>query len=184
MCPWKHLKGNFSEEGRLPGRDRRGSGQGQLKGARSTGETTPIFLSRFSDTACSVRFARAQESNTHGLPCVFGTTSGGIQPGAYTVAVSLFSRELSFSVKSFLEARPTTRSTTCPPLKKSSVGIERIPYWEAVVELASTSTFPTLARPWNSLANSSTVGAIRCHGEHHSAQKSTITSSELPITSD
>src|SRR5699024_4033514 len=48
----------------------------------------------------------------------------------------------------------------------------RIPYLVDVSELESTSTFPILALPSYSPANSSTTGPTMRQGPHHSAQKS------------
>jgi hypothetical protein len=45
----------------------------------------------------------------------------------------------------------------------------------AVPGLSSTFSLPTTTRPSKSVASSSTVGARRRHGPHHSAQKSTST---------
>src|SRR5690606_1413956 len=53
-----------------------------------------------------------------------------------------------------------------------------------VLGFSSASSLATLSWPSYSLASSSTIGAIILHGPHHSAQKSTSTSSFASSTSD
>jgi len=68
-------------------------------------------------------------------------------------------------------------------LKKTSDGIERMPYFCAVAGLWSTSSLTILALPSYSAASSSTVGAIVRQGPHQTAQKSTRTGWSLSRTS-
>src|SRR5690349_5580645 len=56
-------------------------------------------------------------------------------------------------------------------------------YLRAVSGLLSASSLTMRARPSYSLASSSSTGAIRWHGPHHSAQKSTSTGTSLARTS-
>jgi len=63
-------------------------------------------------------------------------------------------------VKADFETAPTTWSTGLPLTKISNVGIPLIPYVVAVLGLLSTSTFANFTLPSNSLAKSSTMGAI------------------------
>src|SRR5438093_3737500 len=72
-------------------------------------------------------------------------------------------------------ARPTTDSTTWPPLKMRMVRIPRIWNLNETFGFSSTFSLPTVTLPAYSLASASTVGASRLHGPHHSAQKSTST---------
>ena len=74
-------------------------------------------------------------------------------------------------------------STSSPFLKKSRVGIERMPKRFAKAELPSTSTLPTLATPAISVATWSMMGEIILQGPHHVAQKSTSTGTGEPTTS-
>src|SRR6185503_1455324 len=76
---------------------------------------------------------------------------------------------------SSLPRRPTIVSVSSPSLKNRNVGIPRTAYRSGIVGFSSTFNFPTVARPSNSVASASTVGASRRHGPHHSAQKSTST---------
>src|SRR5215203_4873948 len=70
---------------------------------------------------------------------------------------------------------PTIWSTTCPDLNTSKVGMPRTEYCIGVRGFSSTFILPITARPSKSAASASTVGAMRRHGMHHSAQKSTTT---------
>src|SRR4051812_16827602 len=72
-------------------------------------------------------------------------------------------------------ARPTTDSTTCPPLKMRMVGMPRIWNLKEILGFSSTLSLPTVTLPAYSVARASTVGPSRLHGPHHSAQKSTST---------
>src|SRR2546425_7513834 len=72
-------------------------------------------------------------------------------------------------------ARPTTDSTTWPPLKIRIVGIPRIWNLNETFGFSSTLSLPTVTLPAYSLASASTVGPSRLQGPHHSAQKSTST---------
>src|SRR6185503_17719291 len=83
----------------------------------------------------------------------------------------------SFFLSWALGTAPTTWSTTAPPLMKRMVGIERIPYRAARAGLSSTFTLARLTLPVPSRASSSRVGAMARQGAHHSAQKSTISTS-------
>ena len=71
--------------------------------------------------------------------------------------------------------RPTSVSASWPFLKISSVGMPRIMKRPGTFGFSSTFSLATVARPSNSPASASTVGARRRHGPHHSAQKSTST---------
>src|SRR5690606_12533028 len=53
-----------------------------------------------------------------------------------------------------------------------------------VLGFSSASSLATFSLPSYSVASSSTIGAIILHGPHHSAQKSTSTSSLASSTSD
>src|SRR4030095_12379636 len=76
---------------------------------------------------------------------------------------------------SSLPRNPTIVSVSSPSLKSSNVGIPRTAYRSRIVGFSSPFNFATVARPSNSVASASTVGASRRHGPHHSAQKSTST---------
>src|SRR5688572_8982626 len=76
---------------------------------------------------------------------------------------------------SSLPRRPTIVSVSSPSLKSNSVGIPRTAYRSGIVGFSSTFSLATVARPSNSVASASTVGASRRQGPHHSAQKSTST---------
>src|ERR1700688_4779813 len=79
---------------------------------------------------------------------------------------------------------PTSRATTSPSLKSSSVGILMTENLVAVATLTSTSSLPMVKLSDCSTANSSRIGAIILHGPHHSAQKSTkIGLFDAPTTS-
>src|SRR5262249_14877087 len=62
--------------------------------------------------------------------------------------------------------------------KIRSVGIERTWKRAASPGCSSTFTLAIVTRPVYSWARSSRTGAIALHGPHHSAQKSTTTTSE------
>ena|SRR5690554_4345434 len=89
----------------------------------------------------------------------------------------------SLAASVLLDEAPISWSATVPSLKKSSVGIERTLYCIAICGLLSTSSFAIFARPANSDASSSIMGAIIRHGPHHAAQKSTRTGSSALMTS-
>src|SRR5262245_29655173 len=72
-------------------------------------------------------------------------------------------------------ARPTTDSTTWPPLNRRSVGMPRTWDLNETFGLSSTLSLPTVTLPAYSVASAPTVGARRLQGPHHSAQKSTRT---------
>ncbi len=57
------------------------------------------------------------------------------------------------------------------------VGIDRMPYCEAMPGFSSTLTLAIFTRPFISLEISSSAGPIARQGPHHSAQKSTTTGS-------
>src|SRR5947209_4024898 len=80
-------------------------------------------------------------------------------------------------------AAPTWREASSPFLKIIKVGIDMIPYLEAVAGFSSTLSFTILTLPFMVPAISSSAGAIMRHGPHHSAQKSTTTGSALFSTS-
>src|SRR4029077_7400629 len=82
-----------------------------------------------------------------------------------------------------LGAAPTWREASSPFLKIIKVGIDMIPYLEAVAGFSSTLSFTILTLPFIVPAISSSAGAIILHGPHHSAQKSTTTGSALLSTS-
>src|SRR4029453_17599639 len=79
--------------------------------------------------------------------------------------------------------RPTMVSASCPSLKSSSVGMPRTAYRPGTFGFSSTFSLATVARPSNSDASASTVGARRRQGPHHSAQKSTSTTPLLVSSS-
>ena len=78
---------------------------------------------------------------------------------------------------------PICWSTTCPPLKTSSVGIERTPKACATSGFSSMLSLATFARPAYAVARASIAGPIMRHGAHHSAQKSTSTGTSASVTS-
>src|SRR5215472_2558304 len=80
-------------------------------------------------------------------------------------------------------ARPTSDSTTWPPLKMRMVGMPRIWNLKETLGFSSTLSLPTVTLPAYSAASASTVGAMRLQGPHHSAQKSTSTGAPAFSTS-
>ena len=75
------------------------------------------------------------------------------------------------------------RSTTWPPLKRKTAGMELMPSCIATFWFLSVSTLPTLSLPPYSPARSSMIGPMARHGPHHTAQKSTSTGKSLARTS-
>src|SRR5262249_19188641 len=67
---------------------------------------------------------------------------------------------------------PSIWSTTCPPLKMSSVGTLITWYLTASSCASSVLHLTTFTRPSSSRESSSTMGATRRQGPHHGAQKS------------
>src|ERR1700680_1013336 len=74
-----------------------------------------------------------------------------------------------------LGAAPTWREASSPFLKIISVGIDMMPYFDAVAGFSSTLSLTIFTFSPNAPAISSSAGAIMRHGPHHSAQKSTTT---------
>src|SRR5262249_17055587 len=79
---------------------------------------------------------------------------------------------------------PTSRSTSLPPLKISTVGIAEMRSPPGVSWFSSVFNLPILTLPPTSLATFSIVGATIRHGPHHGAQKSIITGTAESRTSD
>src|SRR5882757_3923973 len=76
-----------------------------------------------------------------------------------------------------LGAAPTWREASSPFLNSIRVGIDMMPYFDAVAGFSSTLSLTILTLPSSEPAISSSAGAIILHGPHHSAQKSTTTGS-------
>src|SRR5476651_13327 len=74
-----------------------------------------------------------------------------------------------------LGAAPTCREASSPFLKIISVGIDMMPYFDAVAGFSSTLSLTIFTFSPNAPAISSKAGAIIRQGPHHSAQKSTTT---------
>ena len=101
-------------------------------------------------------------------------------------AVSLNAIYMALSINSdncVLDNAPTFVPATSPLLKRIRVGMPLIPYFGAVLGLASTSILQTFSFYAYSLAISSRTGAIIIQGPHHSAQKSTKTGPSASNTS-
>ncbi|MBM2844019.1 MAG: hypothetical protein HW404_1856, partial [Anaerolineales bacterium] len=77
--------------------------------------------------------------------------------------------------KCFSGSAPTCWWAMTPRLTKSIVGIPCTPYFIAQVGFSSVLTLATSSRPAYSAASLSSTGATIRHGEHHGAQKSTMT---------
>src|SRR3954469_3244476 len=82
-----------------------------------------------------------------------------------------------------LPLAPISRRTGWPSLKTMSVGMLITSKRRAASGLSSTLSLAMLTLPACSVAISSRIGAIILHGPHHSAQKSTMTTSALPAIS-
>src|SRR5436309_6154001 len=116
------------------------------------------------------RFALGRNDNSRN-PLRLGNVSG-----AHT-AVVIHCSSFCFG------AAPTWREARSPFLKIIRVGIDMMPYLEAVAGFSSTLSFTILTLPPIVPAISSSAGAIMRQGPHHSAQKSTTTGSALFNTS-
>src|SRR5262245_22008002 len=81
-------------------------------------------------------------------------------------------------------AAPIWREASCPSLKIIRVGIDWMPYFDAVCGFSSTLSLTILTLPLSVPAISSSAGAIIRQGPHHSAQKSTTTGPVAFNTSD
>src|SRR5690606_15275070 len=81
-------------------------------------------------------------------------------------------------------AAPTWRDAISPPLNISRVGIDMMPYFDAVFGFSSTLSLTILTLSPTSPAISSSAGAIMRQGPHHSAQKSTTTGPSALRTCD
>src|ERR1700689_1480140 len=78
---------------------------------------------------------------------------------------------------------PTWRDASWPSLNSIKVGIDMMPYFDAVPGFSSTLSLTILTLPLSDLEISSSAGEIIRHGPHHSAQKSTTTGSLALSTS-
>src|SRR5574338_20731 len=102
---------------------------------------------------------------------------------SYAVPECCANRESMISLNWRFGRAPTRRSTACPPLKKRIVGMLMTWYRPAISGFSSVLSLHTFSFPAYSPANSSIIGATIWHGPHHTAQKSTNTSSGAFITS-
>src|SRR6185312_15783004 len=80
-------------------------------------------------------------------------------------------------------AAPTWREASWPSLNSIRVGIDMMPYFDAVPGFSSTLSLTIFTLPLSDFEISSSAGAIIRHGPHHSAQKSTTTGSFALSTS-
>ncbi len=122
---------------------------------------------------------RHRHARRHRHATVRELKGGGARPPRGPPQPTSF-RTLSSSL---LLSLPTTVSTTRPPLKRSSVGMERMPNCWARPGAGRRPSWRPSACPCTRLASASTTGAIALQGWHHTAQKSTSTGVSLFRTS-
>lgn len=79
---------------------------------------------------------------------------------------------------------PITASFFSPFKKIMSVGMLRVPYWEAIEGLSSVFSLKHLSFPAYCCASSPITGSIMRHGPHQGAQNSTSTGPSALSTSD